>query len=85
MWSKNLTIITLALSISLNLLISSHIAYAQLNQNRTDNITSPLFTPIDNMTTGTSSNASGIMQNTSGIIDDAFGALKDTFGSFFGK
>jgi hypothetical protein len=89
MWNKNLAIImTLSISMTLNLLISYHYTSAQANEtgnNGTNNITSPIFTPNNNMTTGTSSNTTGIMENTSGIIDDAFDALKDSFGSFFGK
>jgi hypothetical protein len=89
MWNKNLAmvIIALTLSISLNVFVSYHYLSAKVNQsgNISDNLTSPIFTPINNMSTGTSSNTTGIMQNTSGVIDDAFGALKDTFGSFFGK
>jgi len=80
-------IIALTLSISLNVFASYHYLSAQVNQSENigDNVTRSIFTPINNMTTGTSSNTTGIMQNTSGVIDDAFGALKDTFGSFFGK
>ena len=88
MWNKNLAIIiALTLSVSLNVFVSHHYVFAQVNQseNISDNVTRPIFTPINNITTGTSSNTTGIMQNTSGVIDDAFGALKDTFGSFFGK
>jgi len=88
MWNKNLAIMTLSLFITLNILISYHYASAQINEtgnNGTNNITRPIFTPNNNMTTGTSSNTTGIMENTSGIIDDAFDALKDSFGSFFGK
>jgi len=89
MWNMKLPIImTLSLSLTLNLLISYHYASGQVNEtgiNVTNNITSPIFTPNNNMTTGTSSNTTGIMENTSGMIDDAFDALKDSFGSFFGK
>jgi hypothetical protein len=89
MWDKNLVVmVTLSLFITLNLLISYHYASAQVNvtgNNVTNNITSPIFTPNNNFTSGTSSNTTGIMENTSGMIDDAFGALRDSFGSFFGK
>jgi hypothetical protein len=88
MWNKNLVVMmTLSLFITLNLLISYHNASAQVIEtgNNVTNITSPIFTPNNNFTSGTSSNTTGIMENTSGMIDDAFGALKDSFGSFFGK
>jgi hypothetical protein len=89
MWNKNLVaIMTLSLFIILNILISYHYASAQANEtgnNGTSNITSPVFTPNNNFTSGTSSNTTGIMENTSGMIDDAFDALKDSFRSFFGK
>jgi hypothetical protein len=88
MWNKNLAVMmTLSLFITLNLLISYHYASAQVNEtgNNVTNITSPIFTPNNNFTSGTSSNTTGIMENTSGMIDDAFDALKDSFGSFFGK
>jgi hypothetical protein len=88
MWNKNLGVtMTLSLFITLNLLISYHYASAQVNEtgNNVNNITSPIFTPNNNFTSGTSSNTTGIMENTSGMIDDAFDALKDSFGSFFGK
>jgi hypothetical protein len=89
MWNKNLVVMmTLSLFITLNLLISYHNAYAQVNEsgnNGTSNITSTIFTPNNNFTAGTSSNTTGIMENTSGMIDDAFDALKDSLGSFFGK
>jgi hypothetical protein len=89
MWDKNLAVMmTLSLFITLNLLISYHYASAQANVTGnigTNNITTPIFTPNNNFTSGTSSNTTGIMQNTSGMIDDAFDALKDSFGSFFGK
>jgi|GEM_PF-431866 len=88
MWNKNLAVMmTLYLFISLNLLISYHYASAQVNEsgNNVNNITSPILTPNNNFTSGTSSNTTGIMENTSGVIDDAFDALKDSFGSFFGK
>jgi hypothetical protein len=88
MWDKNLVVmVTLSLFITLNLLISYHYASAQVNEtgNNVNNITSPIFTPNNNFTSGTSSNTTGIMENTSGMIDDAFGALRDSFGSFFGK
>jgi hypothetical protein len=88
MWNKNLAIIiALTLSISLNVFVSYRYVSAQVihSESISDNVTSPIFTPINNMTTGTSSNTTGIMHNTSGLIDDAFDALKDTFGSFFGK
>jgi hypothetical protein len=89
MWDKNLVVmVTLSLFITLNLLISYHNASAQVNETRnngTSNITSPIFTPNNNFTSGTSSNTTGVMENTSGMIDDAFDLLKDSFGSFFGK
>jgi hypothetical protein len=88
MWDKNFAVMmTLSLFITLNLLISYHYASAQVNEsgNNVNNITSPIFTPNNNFTSGTSSNTTGIMENTSGMIDDAFGALKDSLGSFFGK
>ena len=88
MWNKNLVVMmTLSLFITLNLLISYHYASPQVNEtgNNVTNITSPIFTPNNNFTSGTSSNTTGIMENTSGMIDDAFDALKDSFGSFFGK
>jgi hypothetical protein len=89
MWNKNLAVMmTLSLFMTLNVLISYHYASAQVKEtgnNGTSNITSPIFTPNNNFTSGTSSNTTGIMENTSGMIDDAFGALKDSFGSFFGK
>jgi hypothetical protein len=89
MWDKNLVVmVTLSLFITLNLLVSYHNASAQVNEtgnNGTSNITSPIFTPNNNFTSGTSSNTTGIMENTSGIIDEAFDKLKDSFGSFFGK
>ncbi len=89
MWDKSLVVMmTLSLFITLNLLISYHYASAQANEsgnNGTSNITSPIFTPNTNFTSGTSSNTTGVMENTSGMIDDAFDALKDSFGSFFGK
>ena len=78
---------TLSLFITLNLLISYHYASAQENEtgNNVNNITSSIYTPNTNFTSGTSSNTTGVMENTSGMIDDAFDALKDSFGSFFGK
>jgi hypothetical protein len=88
MCDKNLAVMmTLSLFITLNILISYHFASAQANEtgNNVNNITSPMFTPNTNFTSGTSSNTTGIMENTSGMIDDAFDALKDSFGSFFGK
>ena len=88
MWNKKLAVMmTLSLFITLNLLISYHYAYAQENEtgNNVNNITSTIFTPNTNFTSGTSSNTTGIMENTSGMIDDAFDVLKDSFGSFFGK
>jgi hypothetical protein len=88
MWNKNLAVMmTLSLFITLNLLISYHYASAQENEtgNNVNNITSPIYTPNTNITSGTSSNTTGVMENTSGMIDDAFDALKDSFGSFFGK
>lgn len=88
MWNKNLAVtMTLSLFITLNLLISYHYASAQANEtgNNVTNITSPIFTPNNNFTSGASSNTTGIMENTSGMIDDAFDKLKDSIGSFFGK
>ena len=88
MWNKNLAVMmTLSLFITLNILISYHYASAQVNEtgNNVTNITSSIFTPNNNFTSGTSSNTTGIMENTSGMIDDAFDVLKDSFGSFFGK
>jgi len=89
MWDKNLAVMmTLSLFITLNILISYHYASAQAKEtgnNVTNNITSTIFTPNTNFTSGTSSNTTGIMENTSGMIDDAFDVLKDSFGSFFGK
>jgi hypothetical protein len=89
MWNKNLVVMmTLSLFITLNLLISYHHASAQANEtgnNGTNNITSSIFTPNNNFTSGTSSNTTGVMENTSGMIDDAFDALKYSFRSFFGK
>jgi hypothetical protein len=88
MWDKNLVVVvTLSLFTTLNLLISYHYASAQGNEsgNNGTNITSPIFTPNNNFTSGASSNTTGIMENTSGMIDDAFDALKDSFASFFGK
>ena len=72
--------VTLVLSVILDLLIPYDYVYAQGNQTGENTI----FTLNNNMTNGTSNNT-GIMKNTSGIIDDAFDKLKDTFGSFFGK
>jgi hypothetical protein len=88
MWNKNLAVMmTLSLFITLNVLISYHYASAQENEtgNNVNNITSPIYTPNTNFTSGTSSNTTGVMENTSGMIGDAFDALKDFFGSFFGK
>lgn len=88
MWNKNLVVMmTLSLFVTLNLLISHHYASAQVNEtgNNVTNITSSIFTPNNNFTSGNSSNTTGVMENTSGMIDDAFDKLKDSFGSFFGK
>jgi hypothetical protein len=86
--NKLAIIMTISLSITLNLFISYHYASAQVKEtgnNGTNNNTSPIFTLNNNMTAGNSSNTTGIMENTSGMIDDAFDALKDSFGSIFGK
>jgi hypothetical protein len=76
-----IVIITLALSVISDLVIPNDYLYAQVNQTGQ----STIFTPINNTSTGNTSNTTGIMKNTSGMLDDAFDALKDTFGSFFGK
>jgi len=76
-----IAIITLALSVISDLVIPRDYLYAQVNQTGQNTI----FTPINNMSTGTTSNSTGIMKNTSGMLDDAFDALKDKLGSFFGK
>jgi hypothetical protein len=76
-----IAIATLALSVISDLVIPHDYIYAQVNQTGQNTI----FTPINNMSTGTTSNSTGIMKNTSGMLDDAFEVLKDTFGSFFGK
>ena len=76
-----IVIITLVLSLISDLVVTNDYLYAQVNQSGQNTI----FTPINNMSTGTTSNSTGIMKNTSGMLDDAFDALKDTFGSFFGK
>ncbi|MDW0271008.1 MAG: hypothetical protein QN834_06310 [Nitrososphaeraceae archaeon] len=80
MWNIKFPIIlTLSVSIALQLSIPHHSILAQIND------TTGLVT-LNNVTnTGALSNDSGIMHNTTGIIDDAFDALKDSFGSFFGK
>ena len=84
MYKKHLAVIamiTLALSVISDLLIPHDYLYAQVNQTGQ----STIFTPINNLSNGTTSNSTGIMKNTSGMLDDAFDALKNTFGSFFGK
>jgi hypothetical protein len=73
--------ITLALSVISDLVIAHDYLYAQVNQTGQ----STIFTPINNLSNGTTSNSTGIMKNTSGMLDDAFDALKDSFGSFFRK
>ena len=75
------TLASLALSVILDLVIAHDYLYAQVNQTGQ----STIFTPINNLSNGTTSNSTGIMKNTSGMLDDAFDALKDSFGSFFGK
>jgi hypothetical protein len=72
---------TLALLVISDLVIAHDYLYAQVNQTGQNTI----FTPISNLSNGTTSNSTGIMKNTSGMLDDAFDALKDSFGSFFGK
>ena len=72
-----IVIITLALSVISDLVIPHDYLYAQVNLTGQ----STIFTPINNMSNGTTSNSTGIMKNTSGMLDDAFDALK----SFFGK
>jgi hypothetical protein len=55
MWDKNLVVmVTLSLFITLNLLISYQNASAQVNEtgNNVTNITSPIFTPNNNFTSG---------------------------------
>ena len=80
MWNIKLSIIlTLSISIALQLSIPHHSILAQIND------TTGSVTPNNDTNTGALSNDSGIMHNTTGIIDDAFDALKDSFGSFFGK
>jgi hypothetical protein len=80
MWKIKLSIIlTLSISIALQLSIPHHSILAQIDN------TTGLVTPNNDTNTGGLSNDSGIMHNTTGIIDDAFDALKDSFGSFFGK
>ena len=84
MYNRYLAVIgiaTLALSVISDLVIAHDYLYAQVNQSGQ----STIFTPINNLSNGTTSNSTGIMKNTSGMLDDAFDALKDTFGSFFGK
>ncbi|HEX7178569.1 MAG TPA: hypothetical protein VF220_02515 [Nitrososphaeraceae archaeon] len=76
-----IVIITLALFVISDLVIAHDYLYAQVNQTGQ----STIFTPINNLSNGTTSNSTGIMKNTSGMLDDAFDALKDSFGSFFGK
>lgn len=65
--------------LTLHLSIPHHSLFGQLDN------TTEIFTPNNNMSTGTSTNTTGIMENTSGMIDDAFDSLKDSFGSIFGK
>ena len=84
MYNRHLAVIgiaTLALSVISDLVIPNDYLYAQVNQTGQ----STIFTPINNTSTGNTSNTTGIMKNTSVMLDDAFDALKDTFGSFFGK
>jgi len=75
------TLASLALSVILNIVNIYDYVNAQVNQTGQ----STIFTPINNTSTGNTSNSTGIMKNTSGMLDDAFDALKDTLGSFFGK
>jgi hypothetical protein len=72
-------LVIISISLAVHILSPNPYTFGQV-----DNITE-LFTPNNNMNTGTSSNTTRIMENTSGMIDDAFDALKDSFGSFFGK
>ena len=84
MYNRYLAVIgiaTLALSVISDLVIAHDYLYAQVNQTGQ----STIFTPINNTSTGNTSNTTGIMKNTSGMLDDAFDALRDHFGSFFGK
>jgi len=75
------TLVSLALSVILILVIPFDYVNAQLNQNGQNT----LLAPNNNMNAGTTSNSTGIMKNTSGMLDEAFDALRNTFGSFFGK
>lgn len=80
MWKIDLAImVAFSICLALHLSISNHSVFGQ------EDNTTELFTPNNNVSTGTFSNTTRIMENTSGVIDDAFDALNDSFGSFFGK
>ena len=75
------TLVSLALSVILALVIPFDYVNAQVNQNGQNTS----FAPNNNMNAGNTSNSTGIMKNTSGMLDEAFDALRNTFASFFGK